>query len=154
MRNRVLIMVLCCVCVFVLGGCSHNKTLSNNVEENNSAVESEAKDESKVADDSSTNDEVGNVKEENQDTEANKKDVVDLSDEDIDAAKKVVKGYYANTVFVVNSITYIEPGTNANAEGECNFMVNVSKDGEVQEPDRMISLNRKDNTWEIINEGY
>lgn len=51
-------------------------------------------------------------------------------------------------------MSYIEPRTNESTEGECNFMINVSKDGEVQNPDRMIQLNRKGETWQIVNEGF
>lgn len=87
-------------------------------------------------------------------SETNAGGKVVLSNEDIEAAKKVALDYYAGTVFDVNSMTYIKPGTNNNAEGECNFMVNVSKDGQVQEPDRMVQLNRKGDTWEIVNEGF
>ena len=47
-------------------------------------------------------------------------------DEDIESAKKAAMEYYA--------------GTDGTAEGECNFNVNVSKDGKVQAPGRMIIL--------------
>jgi hypothetical protein len=77
-----------------------------------------------------------------------------LSDEDIIAAKKAALDYYSHTVFTVNSIEYIEPGTDSRAEGKCNFMVNVSKGGVVQEPDRLIQLDREDGSWKVINEGY
>ena len=49
---------------------------------------------------------------------------------------------------------YIEPETNALAEGECNFIVNVSKDGIVQDVNRTITLNKINGSWEVVNEGY
>jgi uncharacterized lipoprotein YehR (DUF1307 family) len=81
-------------------------------------------------------------------------EVMALSDEDIEEAKQAALDYYANTVFEVNAMNYIEVGSSPFAEGDCNFSVNVSKDGVVQEPDRIISLKKNGNTWEIINEGY
>ena len=79
---------------------------------------------------------------------------IDLSDGEINAAKAVAISCYSGTVFEVNSIKYIESGTNALAEGECNFIVNVSKDGIVQEVNRIITLNKINGSWEVVNEGY
>ena len=49
---------------------------------------------------------------------------------------------------------FIEAEVNPRAEGECNFMVNVSIGGVVQEVDRMISLNKVNGLWEVVSEGY
>jgi hypothetical protein len=77
-----------------------------------------------------------------------------LSDEEIEEAKQAALDYYANTVLEVNTMNYIEVGSRIFADGDCNFSVNVSIDGVVQEPDRTISLKKNGNTWEIISEGY
>jgi hypothetical protein len=77
-----------------------------------------------------------------------------LTTEQIEEAKQVALDYYANTVFEVNAMNYIEAGSSPFSEGDCNFSVNVSKDGVVQEPDRIISLKKNGNTWEIVGEGY
>jgi uncharacterized lipoprotein YehR (DUF1307 family) len=77
-----------------------------------------------------------------------------LSKEEIEEAKQAALDYYANTVFEVNSIQYMEVGNSLFSEGDCIFSVKVSKGGVVQEPDRIISLKKNDNTWEIIGEGY
>jgi uncharacterized protein YkuJ len=77
-----------------------------------------------------------------------------LTTEQIEEAKQAALDYYANTVFEVNAMNYIEVGSSPFSEGDCNFSVNVSKDGVVQEPDRIISLKKNGNTWEIVGEGY
>ena len=81
-------------------------------------------------------------------------DTNELSDEEIAAAKEIAAGYYSGTVFEVNSMEFIEAEVNPRAEGECNFMVNVSIGGVVQEVDRMISLNKVNGLWEVVSEGY
>jgi hypothetical protein len=78
-------------------------------------------------------------------------EVKPLSDKQIEKAKQAALDYYANTVFEVNSINYI--GTDK-SPFSCTFSVNVSKDGVVQEPDRMICLKKENKTWKIISEGY
>lgn len=118
------------MCILALVGCGDNKTNANNATDNSTVVE----------DTTTTTEKEGMESTEQQEdsTENNEINVGSepvLSDEDIESAKKVAMDYYAGTVFEVNSMAYVEPGTDDNAEGECNFMVNVSKDGEVQEPD-------------------
>lgn len=137
-RFRTLIIPLT-LAVLLLAGCGQQPTASS--EKATQKSEKAATDTAKYEDTS-------------EGSETNAGGKVVLSNEDIEAAKKVAWDYYAGTVFDVNSMTYIKPGTNNNAEGECNFMVNVSKDGQVQEPDRMVQLNRKGDTWEIVNEGF
>ena len=77
-----------------------------------------------------------------------------LSAEEIEAAKQAALDYYAATVFEVNTITFTERGSRLFADGECNFTVSVSKDGAVQEPDRVIALERDGDAWIVVNEGW
>ena len=77
-----------------------------------------------------------------------------LSAEEIEAAKQAALDYYAATVFEVNTITFAERGSRLFADGECNFAVNVSKDGAVQEPDRVVALERDGDAWIVVNEGW
>lgn len=73
----------------------------------------------------------------------------------IKAAKQAALAYYKGTVFSVNTIEYTEEKLPYEAGvNECNFTVNVSKDGVVQEPDRTITLQLDNNTWKVVNEGY
>lgn len=64
-------------------------------------------------------------------------------------AEEVAKAYYSNTVFEVVSLEL-----KSQTENEIIFSVCVSKGGEVQEPNRTITLQLNNGTWEIINEGY
>ncbi len=77
-----------------------------------------------------------------------------LSAEEIEAAKQAALDYYATTVFEVNTIAFAECGSRLFADGECNFTVNVSKDGTVQEPDRVVALERDGDAWIVVNEGW
>lgn len=78
-----------------------------------------------------------------------------LSDEEIESAKQTALKYYSNTVFEVNAIEYVERGSTPFGKAECNFTVNVSKGGVVQDPDRIIQLERiEDGLWRVVNEGY
>ena len=77
-----------------------------------------------------------------------------LSAEEIEAAKQAALDYYASTVFEVNTIAFAERGSRLFADGECNFTVNVSKDGAVQEPDRVVALERDGDAWIVVNEGW
>lgn len=131
------------------GGCGDNKKNTNNTTNNSTVFEGST---NITEPEETEKTEQPEVLTEGNETDASGEAV--LSDEDIESAKKVAMDYYAGTVFEVNSMEYVEPGTDDNAEGECNFMVNVSKDGEVQEPDRMIQLSRTGDTWEIISEGF
>ena len=77
-----------------------------------------------------------------------------LSAAEIEAAKQAALDYYATTVFEVNTIAFAERGSRLFADGECNFTVNVSKDGTVQEPDRVVALERDGDAWIVVNEGW
>ena len=149
MKNKILAVALSLMCVLALVGCGDDKKNTNNTTDNNTVVEDTTT--------TTEKEETESTEQQEDSTATNEINVGNdstLSDEDIELAKEIAMEYYAGTVFEVNSMTYIEPGTNNSAEGECNFMVNVSKDGVVQEPDRMIQLNRKGDTWEIVNEGF
>lgn len=78
-----------------------------------------------------------------------------LTADQIEAAKQAALAYYEGTVFSVNAIEYLEGELPyGDVEGGCNFTVNVSKNGVVQEPDRTISLQPVQDGWEVVNEGY
>ena len=77
-----------------------------------------------------------------------------LSAEEIEAAKQAALDYYAATVFEVDTIAFAERGSRLFADGECNFTVSVRKDGAVQEPERVIALERDGDAWIVINEGW
>ncbi len=81
--------------------------------------------------------------------------LMDWEKEQIEAAKQAALAYYEGTVFSVNSIEYLEGKLPYRDNGcYCNFTVNVSKDGVVQEPDRIISLQPDKDGWKVVNEGY
>lgn len=156
------VFILCLLVVMALVGCGNKKTESNNPIENGSEIgnvtdipENSDKDKNDISPvpDKEQN---GTVEEPDKDnnTGDNTGNEAALSDKDIEAAKKVAMSYYTGTVFEVKAMTYVPFGTNVNAEGECNFLVKVSKDGKVQEVERMIQLNRKGESWEVVNEGY
>ncbi len=65
------------------------------------------------------------------------------------AAEEAARAYYADTVFEIVSLE-LERQT----ENEIIFSVRVSKGGVVQEPDRTITLQRDNEAWEVISEGY
>lgn len=79
-----------------------------------------------------------------------------LTEEQIEAAKQAALAWYAGTVFSVNRIEYFEGRLPYGEEGsgDCNFIVNVSRDGIVQEPDRTVSLRLEEDGWRVVNEGY
>lgn len=68
---------------------------------------------------------------------------------DFHAAEAAARAYYAGTVFEVVSL---EPESREN--GTVVFSVTVRKGGVVQEPERTITLQPNQGTWEVINEGY
>ena len=72
-----------------------------------------------------------------------------LTEEEVAAAHEAAYRYYEDTVFEVQTLTEIQP-----REGEVSFQVTCSKGGVPQEPDRTISLERRDGVWTVINEGY
>ncbi len=72
-----------------------------------------------------------------------------LTDADKAAAEDAACDYYLGTVFEVHSLTEISP-----KEGEITFQVSCSKGGVKQDPDRTISLERKNGVWSVVSEGY
>lgn len=146
-KKAVVAMVLIFVTTF--SGCGGNSSEPDSLAENNSIIE-EAAEDTVLTDIEKT--------ELTEETPESKEAVVDdtneLSDEEIATAKEIAAGYYSGTVFEVNSMEFIESEVNPRAEGECNFMVNVSIGGVVQEVDRMISLNKVNGLWEVVSEGY
>lgn len=72
-----------------------------------------------------------------------------LTEADKAAAYDAACDYYLGTVFEVHSLTEIE--TRA---GEITFQVSCSKGGVKADPDRTISLERKNDTWSVVSEGY
>jgi hypothetical protein len=148
--KKIISMISCLVITFSLVGCRDNteslmpsETIETVQEMQNTILEiSEI---SQIESDTE-NDE--------QELDSSGDEVKVLSDEEIEEAKQAALDYYANTVLEVNTMNYIEVGSRIFADGDCNFSVNVSIDGVVQEPDRTISLKKNGNTWEIISEGY
>ena len=65
------------------------------------------------------------------------------------AARQAALDYYAGTVFEVDALTEIEP-----RQGEITFQVSCSKGGVKVDPDRTISLERKNGAWSVVSEGY
>ena len=72
-----------------------------------------------------------------------------LSDVQIESAKQAALDYYKDTVFEVQTLTEIDP-----REGEISFQIACTKGGTPQDPDRVISLERQDGAWIVVNEGY
>ena len=72
-----------------------------------------------------------------------------LTAEELAAAREAAYAYYKDTVFEVQTLTEIDP-----REGEISFQVACTKGGVPQDPDRVISLERQDGTWVVVNEGY
>ena len=73
----------------------------------------------------------------------------ELPDDKVKTAEEAARAYYSDTVFEVVSLELKNQ-----TENEIIFSVCVSKDGEVQEPNRTITLQLSNETWEVINEGY
>lgn len=81
--------------------------------------------------------------------------LISFTEEQIGEAKQAALAYYDDTIFDVNSIEYFGGDLPyGGSEDCCNFTVNVSKDGVVQEPDRTISLKLDNGIWKVVNEGY
>ena len=73
-----------------------------------------------------------------------------FTEEQIEEAKGIAFDHCADTVFTVNSIEYLEENHYVNGIDCCNFMVSVSRKGDVG-PDRIISLQLDNGVWEIVN---
>lgn len=72
-----------------------------------------------------------------------------LTQEDRAAAYDAAMDYYMGTVFEVDTLTEIEVKA-----GEITFQVSCSKGGAKVDPDRTISLERKNGAWTVVSEGY
>ena len=72
-----------------------------------------------------------------------------LSDGEKEAARQAALDYYAGTVFEVLDLTEIAPG-----EGEIAFRVSCAKGGTPVDPDRTITLARREGVWTVVGEGY
>mgnify|MGYP002627785001 FL=1 len=64
-------------------------------------------------------------------------------------ADEAARAYYENTVFEVVSLEL-----KSHTENKIIFSVCASKDGVIQEPNRTITLQLNNGTWEVVNEGY
>ena len=78
-----------------------------------------------------------------------------LSKKQIKKAEIAAIRYYSKTIFTVNYIKFDKKASAKLHGKKYQFIVNVSKEGIVQNPDRMIILkkNRK-GIWKVTNEGY
>lgn len=72
-----------------------------------------------------------------------------LTEADKAAAYDAACDYYLGTVFEVHKLVEISP-----RQGEITFQVECSKGGVRADPDRTISLERKNGTWAVVSEGY
>lgn len=72
-----------------------------------------------------------------------------LSDGEKEAARQAALDYYAGTVFEVLDLTETDPG-----EGEIAFRVSCAKEGNPVDPDRTITLARREGVWTVVSEGY
>lgn len=84
-----------------------------------------------------------------------RKSVYKLSKKQIKKAEIAAIRYYSKTIFTVNYIKFDKKGSAKLHGKKYQFIVNVSKEGIIQNPDRMIILkkNRK-GIWKVTNEGY
>jgi hypothetical protein len=154
--KKIISMILCLVIAVSLVGCGDKEQdKSDNTEPlMSSETIGTVQETQDILETSEISQNENDTEKDEQEVDSEGDEVMALSDEDIEEAKQAALDYYANTVFEVNAMNYIEAGSSPFAEGDCNFSVNVSKEGVVQEPDRIISLKKNGNTWEIIAEGY
>ncbi|MCI8798781.1 MAG: hypothetical protein HFH88_03065 [Lachnospiraceae bacterium] len=69
--------------------------------------------------------------------------------DELKTANEAARTYYENTVFEVVSLEL-----KSQTENEIIFSVCVNKSGVIQEPNRTITLQLNNGTWEVVNEGY
>ena len=69
--------------------------------------------------------------------------------DELKIADEAARAYYENTVFEVVSLEL-----KSHTENKIIFSVCASKDGVIQEPNRTITLQLNNGTWEVVNEGY
>lgn len=72
-----------------------------------------------------------------------------LTEADKAAAYDAACDYYLGTVFEVHKLVEI-----STRQGEITFQVECSKGGVRVDPDRTISLERKNGAWTVVSEGY
>lgn len=71
------------------------------------------------------------------------------SDTPLEKAEKAARIYYSHTVFDVISLE-----VKTQSEEEIVFNVKASRGGYIVDPDRHIRLQRQDDEWKVIGEGY
>jgi len=69
--------------------------------------------------------------------------------DELKIADEAARAYYENTVFEVVSLEL-----KSQTENKIIFSVCASKDGVIQGPNRTITLQLNNETWEVVNEGY
>lgn len=155
--GRKVISILATMCILILAGCGSQGNAEKAAEVNSTAQENTIWTEE--PEDANRTEEPWNgdsqaAEEENIES-AEEETASSLTAEQIEDAKQAALAYYKGTVFSVNSIVYLNGKLPyGDTEGNCNFIVNVSKDGVVQEPDRTISLQLDQDGWKVVNEGY
>lgn len=75
--------------------------------------------------------------------------ITEIPNDEVKTADEEARAYYENTVFEIVSLEL-----KSQTENEIIFTVCVSKGGIIQEPNRTITLQLNNGTWEVVNEGY
>ena len=75
--------------------------------------------------------------------------IAEIPNDEVRIADEAARAYYENTVLEVISLEL-----KSQTENEIIFSVCVSKGGKIQEPNRSITLQLNNGTWEVVNEGY
>lgn len=144
-------LILTMACILTLAGCGDSDNAEKQVEVSPPALENENTilPTGAVPDNTDAGEAAGDKTAESDTASAA------LTAEQIEAAKQAALAYYEGTVFSVNSIEYFDGKLPyEDVAGSCNFTVNVSKGGVVQEPNRTITLQLDQGDWKVVNEGY
>ena len=75
--------------------------------------------------------------------------ITEVPNDEVKMADEEARAYYENTVFEIVSLEL-----KSQTENEIIFSVCVSKGCVTQEPNRTITLQLNNGTWEVVNEGY
>lgn len=75
--------------------------------------------------------------------------ITEVPNDEVKIANEEARAYYENTVFEIVSLEL-----KSQTENEIIFSVCVSKGGVIQEPNRSITLQLNNGTWEVVNKGY
>ena len=75
--------------------------------------------------------------------------ITEVPNDEVKIADEEARAYYENTVFEIVSLEL-----KSQTENEIIFSVCVSKGGKIQEPNRSITLQLNNGTWEVVGEGY